>query len=116
MWYRSSNRNRGFIRQIASKESRTRFYTAMVKDLTTLQAPSSSATAHPAPLPAEEDTHSNAEGHYWMSKKHATSRDLRQWLADNQTDSALTVSLDCLIRYPLTDISLPTGLSTWPAQ
>ena len=106
MWYRSSNRNRGFIRQIASKESRTRFYTAMAKDLTTLQAPSTSAAAHPEPLPAEEeDTHSNVEGHYWMSKKHATSRDLRQWLAENQNDRALTVSLDCLLHGPITDKS-----------
>ena len=106
MWYRLPNWNRGFIHQIASKESHTRFYTTMAKDLMTLQAPSSSAAAHPEPLPAgEEDTHSNIEDHYWMSKKHATSRDLRQWLAENPTDHALTVSLNCLLHGPITDKS-----------
>jgi len=116
MWYRTSNRNRGFIGQIANKESRTRFYAAMVKDLTMVQAPSTSDATQSESLPEdEEDTHSSSDDHYWMSKKHATSRDLGQWLMENDTDRALSVSLNRLARCPITDSSPPIGLSNSPS-
>src|ERR1700761_3678924 len=108
MWYRASNRNRGFISQIANKESHTRFYTALVKDLTTVQAPS---TSDATSLPEDgEDTHNNSEDHYWMSKKPARSRDLRQWLSENEADHALTVSLNVTRRrLVLLDLSVLRG-------
>ena len=88
----------------------------MVKDLTAVQAPSTSdATATLLPED-EEDTHSNTDDHYWMSKKHATSRDLRQWLNENSTDRALCVSLDHIVHCPSTDRSLPTALSNSPSR
>src|ERR1700761_7746165 len=103
MWYRASNRNCSFISQIANKESRTRFYTALVKDLTTVQAPSTSDAT--SLLEDGEDTHNNSEDHYWMSKKPARSRDLRQWLSENEADRALTVSLNPLVCHPDTEES-----------
>ena len=118
MWYRMSNRHRGFISQITNKESRTWFYAAMVNDLTMVQAPSTSDsdTTQSESLPEdEEDTHSSSDDHYWMSKKHATSRDLGQWLMENDTDRALSVSLSCLTRCPITDSSPPIGLSNSPS-
>ena len=114
MWYRASNRNCGFISQIAKKESRTRFYTALVKDLTMVHAPS---TSDATSLPEDgEDTHDNSEDHYWMSKKPACSRDLRQWLSENEADCALTVSLNPLVCHPGTDRSLPIALSNSPSR
>ena len=81
----------------------------MVKDLMVVQVPSTSnATATPL-SEDEEDTQSNTLNHYWMSKKHASMRDLGQWLTQNSTDDALTVSLYYLICFPITDRSLPTA-------
>lgn len=88
----------------------------MVKDLMVMQVPSTSdATATPLPED-EEDTHSNTHDHYWMSKKHASRRDLGQWLTENSTDHALTVSLDHLVCCPITDRSLPTAFSNPPSR
>ena len=69
------------------------------------------------PLPEDgEDTHDNSEDRYWMSKKPASSRDLRQWLVENKADRALTVSVDHLVRCPSTDKSLPIALSNSPSR
>ena len=87
----------------------------MVKDLMVVQVPSTSDTTA-TPLPEdEEDTHSNTLDHYWMSKKHASMRDLGQWLTENSTDRALTVSLDYLVCFPIIDRSLPTAFSNSPS-
>jgi hypothetical protein len=81
--------------------------------LTTVQAPS---TSDATSLPEDgEDTHDNSEDHYWMSKKIARSRDLRQWLSENEADRALTVSLDPLVCHPGTDRSPPIALSNSPS-
>ena len=40
-----------------------------------------------------------------MSKKPARSRDLRQWLSENEADRALTVSLNPLVCHPDTEES-----------
>ncbi|KAH9018100.1 hypothetical protein EDB85DRAFT_1874003 [Lactarius pseudohatsudake] len=78
MWYRTSNKNRGFIGQIASKESRTRFYAAMFEDKT------STATTR-----RREDGLRNPSERYWMPKMYASCRNLTEWLIDNQADHAL---------------------------
>ena len=77
-----------------------------------VQAPSTSDATQSELLPEDEEgTHSSSDGHYWLSKKHATSRDLRQWLMENDTDHVLSVSLNCLAHCPITDSSPPIGLS-----
>ncbi|KAH9003209.1 hypothetical protein EDB86DRAFT_2799659, partial [Lactarius hatsudake] len=95
MWYRSSNRNRGFVGQITSKESRTRFYTAMLAELEKGQpeSPPNSETRPQSPQPphpeVEDDAPSNPSERYWMSKSSAIVRDLTKWLIDNRNDPAL---------------------------
>ncbi|KAH9039665.1 hypothetical protein EDB85DRAFT_2141171 [Lactarius pseudohatsudake] len=93
MWYRSSNRNRGFIGQITSKESRTRFYAAMLAELEKGQNPPNSETRPQSPQPPRpedgDDAPSNPSERYWMSKSSATVRDLTEWLIDNRNDPAL---------------------------
>ncbi|KAH9167309.1 hypothetical protein EDB89DRAFT_2075020 [Lactarius sanguifluus] len=72
MWYRSSNKNRGFIGQITSKESRTRFYAAMLAELEKGQSPPNSETRPQSPQPPRpevgDDALSNPSERYWMSK------------------------------------------------
>ncbi|KAH9161682.1 hypothetical protein EDB89DRAFT_2029564 [Lactarius sanguifluus] len=94
MWYRSSNKNRDFIRQVANKESRTRFYATMLEVLAQGQSPSTPATlfTNSCERPNsrdEEATPNNPSVRYQMSKSSATSRDLTWWLLENQDDRAL---------------------------
>ena len=85
----------------------------MVNDLTAVQAP---AMSDATPLPEDgEDMHGNSDDHYWMSKKPAIIRDLRQWLVENKADRALSVSLDHLVRCPSTDRGLPIALLNTPS-
>ena len=86
-----SNKNRGFVGQITHKESRTRFYAMMLKDLS--EATSVSEARPSQPEADDEDSMlSKADEHYWMPKTCADSRDLTEWLVNNQTDRALHVS------------------------
>ncbi|KAH9012682.1 hypothetical protein EDB84DRAFT_1278570, partial [Lactarius hengduanensis] len=92
MWYRTSNKNRGFIGQIASKESRTQFYAAMFEELaaSSAAAPSTPEARHPQPQPEDgEDGLRNPSERYWMPKTYASCRNLTEWLIDNQADRAL---------------------------
>jgi hypothetical protein len=90
MWYRTSNRNHGFVGQIVNKESRTRFYATMLEELTKTQTevPHTSDATRPNPAPTDTVDPSR----YWMSKRSATSTDLAQWLRANENDHALHVS------------------------
>ena len=74
------------MKQIADKESRTRFFDSMLEGLTKEQVPSTSKETH------QEEEQSQYD-RYWMSKKHADTRDLTQWLNENKADRALNVSL-----------------------
>lgn len=88
-----SNKNRNYISQIAHKESRTRFYAMMFKDLADTKPPSISEAGPPQPEAEDGDNMlSDANERYWMPKTYAGSRDLTRWLAENQTDPALRVS------------------------
>jgi len=105
MWYRSSNKNRGFIHQIANKESHTQFYTAMCKESAKGQRPSTSTTGNDH-HEARSHQHQNSEdgdavlpnpsARYWMPKFCASGENLTEWLIKNREDRALHVSL-----YPL---------------
>jgi hypothetical protein len=98
MWFRLSNRNRSFVSQIANRESHTRFYAKMLKNLTKAQVPSTSKATHPESDPGDgENGQDKPNNHYWMSKRHAASRNLTEWLVENEANHALKVSLGPLL-------------------
>ena len=86
-----SNRNSSFIRQIASKESRTRFYTSLQEVLN----PVSESTSAQSDPKGEGDTPRNLTEPYWLSDC-AIVRDLRRWLSKNRKDRALHASIRLL--------------------
>ncbi|KAH9026768.1 hypothetical protein EDB85DRAFT_1821615, partial [Lactarius pseudohatsudake] len=100
MWYRMSNKNRRYIQQIADRESRNRFYTAMCEELSKGQVPSASVSgnelegagpppiAHP-PLQHEEASPTDPGERYWMPKTDASTWDLGDWLYQHRGDPAL---------------------------
>jgi hypothetical protein len=99
MWYRTSNRNRGFVSQIASKESRTWFYTTLQEELNKSQNPPASASSLLQPDPKDRgDVPNNPTDRYWLPKSAAV-RDLPNWLSENKEDHALCVSV-----HPVSDI------------
>lgn len=97
MWYRTSNKNRGFIGQITSKESRTRFYAEILKEL----GPAVSDTGVDGD---SADSMSDPNERYWMSKNSATSRNIEKWLAESRDDPALQVILQSLCHGILTQL------------
>jgi hypothetical protein len=102
LWFRLSNRNRDFVSQIANKESCTRYYATLLKDLTEAQVPPTSEATPLEPNPADgEDGRYKPGDRYWMSKKHATSRNLTEWLIENKTDRALHVSVKYIRFYQM---------------
>ena len=108
MWYRTSNRNRNFVSQITAKESRTRFYTAMLEEIN--KGAPDPVTA-PEPDLEDGDTPSDP-GERYRIPKAATVRDLTGWLAENQGDPALRVSVNlCLL---LADTDVRAGFSNSP--
>ena len=93
MWYRLSNRTRGFVGQITNRESRTRFYDDMLKNLSEAQESSTSEVTRPDPrMEDRDDMQDHWDEQYWMSKKRHTHTDLTQWLIENKSDRALKVS------------------------
>lgn len=89
-----SNRNDGFVAQIANKESHTRFYDTMLKNLSETQDPSTCEVTRPEPhVEDRNDVQDWHEERYWMSKNSSTTSDLTQWLIENESDRALKVSL-----------------------
>ncbi|KAH9025567.1 hypothetical protein EDB84DRAFT_1564035 [Lactarius hengduanensis] len=100
MWYRMSNKNHRYIQQIADRESRNRFYTAMCEELSKGQVPSASVSgneledagpppiAHP-PLQHEEASPTDPGERYWMPKTDASTWDLGDWLYQRRGDPAL---------------------------
>jgi hypothetical protein len=98
MWFRLSNRNHGFVSQIANRESCMRFYAEMLENLTKAQVSSTSEASHPESDPGDgENGQDKPNNRYWMSKRHATSRNLTEWLVENKADHALKVSLGPLL-------------------
>ena len=94
LWYKLSNKNRGFIRQITDKESCMRFYTKLLGGLTEAHIPSTSKVTQPEPdLDEGEDGQDKLNDCYWMSKRAALTRNLMEWLAENGADHALKASL-----------------------
>ena len=83
-----SNKNRNFIDQITVKERRTWFYRVMLDEINKGQV------NLPAPQPILEDGDllGNPSEHYWIPKV-VTVRNLTSWLAKNQGDPALRVSV-----------------------
>ena len=89
-----TNRNDGFVGQIANKESHTRFYATMLKNLSEAQDPSTSKVTHPEPHTEDTDDKQNwCDERYWMSKKSSSTTDLTQWLIENESNHALKVTL-----------------------
>jgi hypothetical protein len=102
LWFRLSNWNCDFVSQITNKESCTRYYATLLKDLTEAQVPPTSEATHLEPNPEDgEDGHYKPGDCYWMSKKHATSRNLTEWLIENKTDRALHVSVKYIHFYQM---------------
>ena len=91
MWYRTSNKNQNFINQITVKERRTGFYKAMLDEINKDQNPPLPVPA-PQPVLEDGDTPGNLTEHYWIPKA-ATVRNLTSWLAENEEDPALRVSV-----------------------
>jgi hypothetical protein len=102
IWYRMSNKNRGFIRQITIKEMRTRHYRGMCQELAksqTTHTPDTrnvrqEAASNPSlTASASEDVspHDPSE-RYRIAKTHASSYNIGEWLHQNQGDPALCVS------------------------
>ena len=102
MWYRSSNKKRGFIHQIANKESRARVYNAMSEELAQGESLSSSTSGHKPPEarssqgqhPKDEDADLSA--HYWMSE-YCASSNFTEWLREKRGDHALQVSVVAIV-------------------
>jgi hypothetical protein len=93
IWFKLSNRNHGFVKQIADKESHTRYYANMLEGLTEALGASTFEATHPEPKPEDgENRQDKLDDQYWMSKKHTTSKDLTEWLIENKADCALNVS------------------------
>lgn len=101
MYYRLSNKNRGYIHQIANRESRARVYRTMSIESTESHTQTATsrkdprhATSSQDQLPEDGDAVArDLCAHYWMSKNPAYSTDFTQWLIDNREDRALHVSL-----------------------
>ncbi|KAH9017840.1 hypothetical protein EDB84DRAFT_1566683 [Lactarius hengduanensis] len=97
VWYRMSNKNRGFLRQITNKEIRTRFYDTMCQELAkdrTTSTPTTVGSPHLHPAPESEDVpSSDPSERYQMPKAYSSIQDLGEWLHENRGDPALRVSL-----------------------
>jgi hypothetical protein len=107
MWFRLSNKNHGFIHQIANKESRTRVYSGMSKEMAEGQTATVTSRKDPRHTTSSQIQHPEEDvvahdlcAHYWMSKTCASSTDFTQWLIDNREDRALHVS-----QYPVAVIT-----------
>jgi hypothetical protein len=103
IWYRMSNKNQGFIRQITVKEMRTRHYREMCQELAkgqTMHTPDTrnvhqeaTSNPHSPTAPASEDVSpGDPTERYQIAKTHASSYNIGEWLHQNQGDPALRVS------------------------
>ena len=103
MWFRLSNKNHGFIHQIANKESRTRVYNNMFKDSAEDNRPTDTSRKEPRRATSSQDQHPEDAiahdhcVHYWTPKTCASSTDFTQWLIDNREDRALRVSISVAV-------------------
>ena len=87
MWYRTSNKNRNFVRQIANKESRTRYYATLSEELTKTQAPTT-----PRAINDNEDIPNDPTMHYEIPKMASAISDLTEFVIEHQSDRAFHVS------------------------
>ncbi len=82
-----SNKKRNFIGQIASRESRTRYYAMLSEELTKASAPSTTPRAVD-----DNDAPSNPTKHYHIPKTTSVSHHLEAFVTEHQDDRALHVS------------------------
>ena len=70
------------------------FYTKLLRGLTEAQVLSTTQATQPEPdLEEGEDRQDKFNNRYWMSKRAALTRNLMEWLAENEADHALKASL-----------------------
>jgi len=82
-----SNKNRNFVRQIANKESHTRYYATLSKELTKAQAPTT-----PQAINDNEDMPNDLTMHYEIPKTASAISNLMEFIIEHRSDHAFHVS------------------------